>query len=451
MKFFRPNSSKDSVRTANVKQQIKFSLIFKVATAVVAFAYVPIALRYLGMEMYGIWATILSVISWLPFIDMGMGNGLRNRVANSIAAGDRQTSRIYISTTFIILFVNALGVLLLVLIISPFIDFQQILKTTVTSNGELKTLFIIVTVFMLINFVISLQNQIISAFHKTQLTMLNQFIVNTIALVGTYLLATFTNGNLIFLAMVYGTSLLLGNLIVGSIFFRFNRDMLPSFLLFDKHKVNEISGLGGRFFIIQIAAIIIYSTDNIIITQVLGPGHVTTYDIAFKLFSLITMVHAIIIAPFWSACTDAYAKGDILWVRKAIAKLNILMVPFVALTVILGLFARDIVRIWIGGGIVLNWLLIVSMGLYAIVHIWSSNYAFILNGIGSINIQLMSAIVASAVNIPLAIFFSKTLALGSAGVMLGTVVSLSLFGIIGPIQLRYILNKAKSASQDVVL
>jgi len=247
MKFFRLNSSKDSVRTANVKQQIKFSLIFKVATAVVAFAYVPIALRYLGIEMYGIWATILSVISWLPLIDMGMGNGLRNRVANYIAAGDRQTSRIYISTTFIILFVNALGVLLLVLIISPFIDFQQILKTTVTGNGELKTLFLIVTFFMLINFVISLQNQIISAFHKTQLTMLNQFIVNTIALVGTYLLATFTIGNLISLAMVYGTSLLLGNLIVGSIFFRFNRDMLPSFLLFDKHKVNEIGGLGGRF------------------------------------------------------------------------------------------------------------------------------------------------------------------------------------------------------------
>ena len=80
-------------------------------------------------------------------------------------------------------------------------------------------------------------------------------------------------------------------------------------------------GLGGRFFIMQLSSIIIFTTDNLLITQLFGPAEVTVYDVVYKLFSLISIGHNIILLPLWSGFTDAYVKSDIKWIRKTLKKL----------------------------------------------------------------------------------------------------------------------------------
>ena len=83
------------------------------------------------------------------------------------------------------------------------------------------------------------------------------------------------------------------------------------------------------------------------------------------------------------------------------------------------------------------------MGIYTVISVWNNIYAFFVNGIGRIKPQLYSAIVAGLINVPLSIYFAKYLVLGISGVILGTIVSLFLFSIIGPIQSYYILNKSE--------
>jgi hypothetical protein len=53
---------------------------------------------------------------------------------------------------------------------------------------------------------------------------------------------------------------------------------------------------------------------------------------------------------------------------------------------------------------------------------------------------LYSAIIAGLINVPLSIYFAKFLGMGISGVILGTIVSLSLFAAIGPMQTYYILK-----------
>ena len=50
----------------------------------------------LGDEKYGIWATILSFISWIYYCDLGIGNGLRNKLASTIVIGDKEASKKYL-------------------------------------------------------------------------------------------------------------------------------------------------------------------------------------------------------------------------------------------------------------------------------------------------------------------------------------------------------------------
>ena len=75
--------------------------------------------------------------------------------------------------------------------------------------------------------------------------------------------------------------------------------------------MKSITSLGFQFFIIQIAVIVIFTTDKILITQLFGPEYVASYDVVFKLFSIITIAHGILMAPLWSAYSDAYHRNDI--------------------------------------------------------------------------------------------------------------------------------------------
>jgi O-antigen/teichoic acid export membrane protein len=50
----------------------------------------PLAVRYLGAERFGVWATITSTVVLLNLLDLGIASTLTNHVARAYALGDRQ-------------------------------------------------------------------------------------------------------------------------------------------------------------------------------------------------------------------------------------------------------------------------------------------------------------------------------------------------------------------------
>ena len=59
----------------------------------------------------------------------------------------------------------------------------------------------------------------------------------------------------------------------------------PSLPTVDFSLVNKIIGLGIKFFIIQIALLVIFQMTNIIISRNLGPESVTEYNVTYTYFS----------------------------------------------------------------------------------------------------------------------------------------------------------------------
>lgn len=64
------------------------------------FISVPLTLRYLGTERYGLWMTISSVIAVLGFSDLGLNNGLLNGISQANGTNDRELARRYVSSAF---------------------------------------------------------------------------------------------------------------------------------------------------------------------------------------------------------------------------------------------------------------------------------------------------------------------------------------------------------------
>ena len=99
----------------------------------------------------------------------------------------------------------------------------------------------------------------------------------------------------------------------------------PSFGSIDFQYVRKLLSVGGAFFFIQIGAMILIHSNNFIITRIIGPEAVTIYNIPFRLFSILSMIFAIIIMPYWSAFTNAYALDDRNWIKKNIKVLKYIM------------------------------------------------------------------------------------------------------------------------------
>jgi len=76
-------------------------------------ALVPVAINYLGKVEYGIWLTLASILSWLINLDFGIGNGLRNKLAESLALNDLKLARIYVSTSYTVFTFGILFALLI--------------------------------------------------------------------------------------------------------------------------------------------------------------------------------------------------------------------------------------------------------------------------------------------------------------------------------------------------
>lgn len=448
-KHWSPNISDfdSGTRTKAVKLHVSLTFIFKTLAIGLSYLLIPLTINYLNIEQYGIWMTLLSLITWVTFFDIGLGSGMRNKLAEALATNDTKLAKTYVSTTYAAVGFIALIIFILLISILPFIPWNKVFNTTSIGDNELLKIVFIVGFFFFFNFVLSLYRQIFYAYQQASIVAVGQLLLNLFALITIYFLVHYTTSNLFYLGTSYGVSMVLSSLLLTYYLYKKHNKVIPSMKYVDLSKVKEIGSLGVKFFIIQMAVLVILATDNMIITQILGPEHVTPYDVVRKLFGIIILGHTILVTPLWSAYTEAYAKGDIKWIKKTLKKLNMLIVPIIIAVVILVIFARDIINIWVGPNIRVPYLLVVFMGIYTIISIWNNNFGYILAGISKIRLSVVSATLGGIINIPVSIYLAKTM--GISGVILGTIISLSFSAILHPIRAWYfIFSKKRSSKLD---
>lgn len=427
-------------RSSNYISQVKKSAIYKAAAVAASFISVPIMLRYLGNEGYGIWSTLLTLMSWVVFFDLGIGNGLRNKLAESIATNNPGRSRAYISSCYSWIGVISGALCLVLVIASGFVPWQKVFNTTSFDDSYLGTVVATSIFFVLANFWISLINQILGSIQKSSMIVLGQLISNAGGLLAVYILYLTTTSSLLYMTISYGLSLCAGNIVLSVVHFIRHKESRPS-PLFSLSIIRPLLTVGLQFFGIQLAALAFFATDKIIITQVFGPESVAPYDVVFKLFAIITLAHGLILAPLWSAYTDAYHRSDFAWIKAAFKRQIVIYGITSILTLVLAAMAPTIINLWTGSAVHVPEYLISSMALYIIVATWVNMFAIFLNGVQKIRVSLLASIAAVTINIPLSIYLATQTGLDVAAVSIGTTVALLPGVLLGPYQVLKIINQ----------
>jgi O-antigen/teichoic acid export membrane protein len=421
-------------------KNISLGFVFKILNMIVVFTTIPLLLSYLEDEQYGVWVTIFSIVNIVFFVDAGIGNGLKTKLAEAISARDHKLSKTYITTAYISIALIALAVFLLGIVLVFTLNLQNLLNTSI-DNSELKTVFLIILITAIFSFILSLFKSFYYASQQSSKVELAMLLYQITILILITVLLYFYPRSLLLVSCIYGFSNVLIGIVFTTLFFKKNKKIRPSISFFDKKKMKDLIGLSLGFFAIQLCMIVIFTTDNLIISSLLGPEEVTQYDIVLKLFQFLVTISVILLDPFWALFTDAYNKKDITWIKQTLKKLNKIFFLFIIVVFVLVMFTKNIISVWIGKDFTVVNMLPYFMGIFVLVRVYPVMYMFFLNAIGKIKLQMYLYIFGAIINIPLSIFFVKYLDFGIAGVILGTICSIVSMVFLLPIQTFKILKK----------
>ena len=429
-----------SGRSKEAMRNIIISFIAKGVSVVCSLLIVPITINYVNPTRYGIWLTISSIIGWVLFFDFGMGHGLRNKFAEAKAKGDMELAIKFVSTTYFTLGAIVFSLLFIIGIAGQFINWPSILNVDVTYFHELKIVFAIVSFFFCINLVANLFSIILTADQKPGFAAMLGAAGQVLSLVVIYILTITSEGSLFHLALYYSgipTIVLFVSSVYAFCFTRYKKYM-PRFKYLDIKLVGSIANLGLQFFIINVCMICIFQMMNIVITRELGPDAVTEYNIAYKYFNILTIIIMIIITPFWSGYTDAYQKADYKWMENSMKKLEEIWMGSVLVSLIMLFLADSFFEIWIGKEVHVRLSTTVSLAIYVSLFNIGQIYMYLINGIGTIRIQLIIYSVFALLSWPLMVLFCRVFGLSGIVVVPAAVVLLQ--AVFGKIQLLKIIH-----------
>ena len=133
--------------------------------------------------------------------------------------------------------------------------------------------------------------------------------------------------------------------------------------------------------------------------------------------NILVMGYTIIVTPLWSATTEAYTKGDLQWIIQTVRKLQKISLVIIIAGGIMLLLSNNIYRMWIGMNAVdVKFSTTFVLYIYLIFKVLYSNYGYILNGIGKLNLQIVMTAILAVTYIPLAYILGTWL--GLVGVLI---------------------------------
>lgn len=432
---------KGSERTVKAKKNILGMTLLKGLSIGLNLLLVPMTIGYVSSLKYGIWLTLSSLITWLSFFDIGLGNGLRNKFAEAITLGNKCRARIYVSTTYAILGIIILGVWLLLSALAFWVDWSLILNAPSGMGDELRSVVLIVVTGFAFQFILKLMTTLLNALQKPALCSMIDTISQVLVVILILICMHFTEGSLFILALVTsGTYVFVLSLATLYYFSHQLKDFRPSVGYVQFRYAKDLMDLGVKFFFLQILAILFYATNNIIIAQICGPDEVTVYNVAYKYMNVMQMGFMILITPFWSAFTEAYVKKDMEWMKRTYRSLVKVFAFISGCGLLMLALSPWIFPLWLGDSVTVPFTLTLLLFVYQMFNVWGSMHSTIIYGIGKIKAQLLSSACVCCLNVPLAIIFCYHW--GIIGLMIVQVLLIGGLLWIGPFQIRKLLNNS---------
>ena len=441
------SKSSMSQRSSNVVMNTFASAIMKIITLLCSLIIVPITIDYLTPEYYGIWIAMTSILYWFVFFDVGLGNGMRNYLAEAISLGKKDLAKSYFSTAIILLSGIALLIGLISVPLVYSLDLCSIFNTKMIDNDTLANILLIAIMFSLLQFVAKTIGMVFIALQKYAINDLITFTGTILTVIVVYIFTKTVESSLMKIVIVFTGIPFLVTLLAAIPLFRKYPELSPSFKSMDIAVARQVVFKGLGFFLIQITScLVIFGSANIFISHYCGPEQVTVYNVAYKLFNILITVFTIMISPLWSAYTDASAKQDYRWIRRTFRKTLYLW----GLSLIGGLFLLAIsswfFKKWVGDSVSVPFEVSCCILLYVCFFNLNNCATYLINGLNKIKVQMITSIIFTLIYLVSIYYIGGTF--GIVGITLAMTGAYVLMSVIHLYQCHLFLSHKASGIWD---
>lgn len=402
----------------------------------------PIMLHHVDRADYGVLLTLTSIVGWVGYMDIGLGNGLRNKLPEFIANNDFNSAKKIVSSCYATLAIYVALIITVFLIISPFVDWLEVLNSPTSDAKEIRELTNVVFIAFCIQFLLGLLNSILFAYQMPAFQSLFTFVGQALALIA--LIIQVFVFNITSVLQIGAVNSIIPPLVLfcGSIgLFRTKlRKIAPSLKYVDLQSVSGILGLGMKFFVLQMITIVLFQANSIIIARVVNPEAVVEYNLAFKYVSLLTMIFTIVITPIWSATTDAYIRKDFTWIKKTISFSQKVCFISILIGILMLFLSKYIYGIWLGKDVIdISYSTTGLILLYISFEMLYKVYGTIINGTGKVFAQMILTGIIAIIYIPLALLLGSSC--GLSGVLIANVIVFAVNYIWAKMQCNKLINQ----------
>lgn len=432
------NITADS-RTFKVVWNVICSFLAKAIVAAVVLAMVPLTLTCLGEYRNGVWLTVSGILVWMDQMDIGLGNGLRNRLAQHMAHEDAQSAKAVVSSTAVMLVIIVVPLALLLSLLIWQCDVWAALGASRAEVPELRVALLAALMLVSGTFVMKFVGNVYMGMQMPSVNNLLLALGQSLALLLTWLL--WKAGKADFLAIAVANTaapLVVWMLSYPITFWRVFPQLRPSLRTVSLRSALELGNLGVKFFWLQVAALIQFSSANLLISHFFTPQMVTPFQVAFRYMGIALTAFSVICMPLWNATTDAYERGDMAWIRGMDRKMNLLMTALVAGLALMVVVSPWVYAFWVGDKTHVPTAMTVLMAFYVFLLVLSMRYSYILNGVGALRLQMYMTVM-TVVYIPAAWLASTTLRSMTAFLMVMCLCNLPGI-VVNVIQYNKILN-----------
>ena len=391
---------------------------------------VPLTLGYLGTERYGLWVTISSLTAMLALADLGMGNGLLNAISEANGKDDREAARKYVSSAFFMLSGIAVSLAVLFAVIHPWVPWTRVFN--VSSSQAVAEAGPAVAVFagcFLAGIPLSVARQTQIGYQEGVATNL-WTVLGTLFGLGGVLLAIHMEAGLPWLVLAIAGAPTLALFLNSVALFKHRRPWLRPRLKNTRiSTAKRISQTGLLFFVLQVAVVIVFYSDNIVVAQIFGADEVTQYAVPWQLFMIPPLFLSLALTPLWPAYGEAIARGDVVWVRTTLYRsFAVALLITVPAATFLVAFGTQVIHLWAGPEVTPSFLLLLGLGLWAVIRGIGAPIAMLFNGANALKFQVVTASLMAIANLATSITLAYLI--GLPGVILGTVITALLFDLI---------------------
>lgn len=441
--------SKERLRRAGLTTMA--SCMAKAIGLLASLISVPLTYRYLGAERYGIWMVLISIIAAMGFADLGIGNGLMNAVSEAYGKDDRRLAREHVTSALVLMLCIAAFLAIAGAVGYPFLPWLRLFNVkSEAAAAEGARAFLVLYASFVVNIPLGVITRAQAGLQKDYFSQIvNAF--GSILSLGAMLVVILLHASLVWLVFASVSAGIIATLFNGWILFRKHPWLLPSWHAYRRTSTQKLFTLGLLFFVIQCAVAVSYTSDNIVIAQIMGVAAVAAYAVPQKLFSIISMVIGMGLMPLWPAYGEAIARGDVAWVRRVyLASLRITLAFSLPLCTILALAGPWILRVAVGKSLHAPRQLLAVLALWGVIYGVGYVFAMLLNGAGVLKVQAMTAVVASLSNLALSIYFTRRL--GVIGVCLGSIVTQLLITFpVSFVLIRNLFRRLETSQMEVSL